>query len=157
MSDDSRRVRLERTSRGRLLARNERGATLALGMGEDSDFTPVELLLVAIAGCSAIDVDLITGKRSAPEEFVVDASGVKIRDQQGSRLVELAIDFGVLFPDTDGGRAAESVLERAIVASHDRLCTVTRTVEVGSPVTSSLRGERVAGPEPAPVSDGPTA
>ena len=49
------------------------------------------------------------------------------------------------------------MLERAIVASHDRLCTVTRTVEVGSPVTSSLRGERVAGPEPAPVSDGPTA
>ena len=33
--------------RHRLVARNERGATLALGMGEDGDFTPVELLLVA--------------------------------------------------------------------------------------------------------------
>ncbi len=147
MSDAARRVRLERTSRGRLLARNERGATMAIGMGEDSDFTPVELLLVAIAGCSAIDVDLITGKRSAPEEFVVDASGVKVRDAEGNRLVELAIDFAVRFPDTDGGRAAESVLARAISASHDRLCTVTRTVEVGSPVTSSLRGEHVAGPD----------
>ncbi len=154
MSDDARRVRLERTSRGRLLARNERGAALAIGMGEDSDFTPVELLLVAIAGCSAIDVDLITGKRSAPEDFVVDASGVKIRDQHGTRLVELAIDFDIRFPDTDGGRAAESVLERAVVASHDRLCTVTRTVEVGSPVTSSLRGTPVAGPASAPGSDG---
>ncbi|GAA3703124.1 OsmC family protein [Microlunatus aurantiacus] len=155
MSDAVRRVRLERTSRGRLLARNERGATMAIGMGEDSDFTPVELLLVAIAGCSAIDVDLITGKRSAPDEFVVDASGVKIRDQEGNRLVELAVDFRVRFPDTDGGRAAESVLERAITASHDRLCTVTRTVEVGTPVTSSLRGERVAGPSATPEPDGP--
>lgn len=153
MSDAARRVRLERTSKGRLLARNERGATMALGMGEDSDFTPVELLLVAIAGCSAIDVDLITGKRSAPEEFVVAASGVKIRDAEGNRLVDLAIDFTVRFPDTDGGRAAEAVLERAISASHDRLCTVTRTVEVGTAVTSTLGGERIAGPEPALATD----
>jgi putative redox protein len=147
MSDEMRRVSLKRTSRGRLLARNERGATLAVGMGEDVDFTPVELLLVAIAGCTAIDVDLITGKRSAPEELAIDASGVKIRDQHGIRLVQMGIDFEVRFPDTDAGRAAEDVLERAIVASHDRICTVTRTVEVASPVTVSLRGNRVAGPD----------
>ena len=120
-------------------------------MGEDCDFTPVELLLVAIAGCTAIDVDLITGKRSAPEAFAVDASAVKIRDQQGIRLVELGVDFTVRFPDTDAGRAAEDVLQRAIVASHDRICTVTRTVEVASPVTARLRGEHVAGPpQPSP-------
>ena len=151
MSEAIRRVSLERTSHGRLLARNERGATMAVGMGEDSDFTPVELLLVAIAGCTAIDVDLITGKRSAPEDFAVDASGVKIRDEHGIRMVDLAVDFQVRFPDNDAGRAAEAVLERAIAASHDRICTVTRTVEVGSPVTTSLRGTRVAGPRPEPV------
>ena len=147
MSDGLRRVSLERTSRGRLLARNERGSSLAVGMGEDCDFTPVELLLVAIAGCTAIDVDLITSKRSAPEEFSVDASGVKIRDQHGNRLVELDIDFRVRFTDSEAGRAAEDVLQRALVASHDRLCTVTRTVSVESPVTARLRGERIAGPE----------
>jgi putative redox protein len=154
VSDAIRRVSLERTSHGRLLARNERGATMAVGMGEDSDFTPVELLLVAIAGCTAIDVDLIVGKRSAPDELAVEATGVKIRDDRGSRIVDLAVVFRVRFPDTDGGRAAEAVLERAITASHDRICTVTRTVEVGSPVTASLRGTRVAGPrlvdEPEP-------
>ena len=149
VSEGLRRVHLERTSKGRLLARNERGATLAVGMGEDSDFTPVELLLVAIAGCTAIDVDLITGKRSSPEEFAVEAAGVKIRDQQGSRLVDLVVDFRVRFPDTDGGQAAESVLERAIAASHDRICTVTRTVEVASPVAARLRGELIAGPQQA--------
>jgi putative redox protein len=150
MSDGLRRVSLERTSKGRMLAHNERGSSLAIGMGEDCDFTPVELLLVAIAGCTAIDVDLITGKRSAPEDFTIDASGVKIRDQHGNRLVELGLDFRVRFPDTDAGRAAEDVLARAIEASHDRLCTVTRTVEVASPVTAKLRGERLAGPQQAP-------
>ena len=149
MSDNQRRVSLERTGRGRLLARNERGATLAVGMGEDDDFTPVELLLVAIAGCTAIDVDLITGKRSEPDEFALDASGVKTRDQFGSRLVDLAVDFRVRFPDNTAGRAAEAVLVRAITASHDRICTVTRTVEVGSPVTARLHGEHVAGPDAA--------
>ncbi|MDN5804918.1 MAG: OsmC family protein, partial [Microlunatus sp.] len=117
MNDGLRRVSLERTSKGRFLARNTRGARLAVGTGEDSDFTPVELLLVAIAGCSAVDVDLITGKRSAPEEFRVDATGVKIRDQHGSRMVDLGTDFTIRFPDTEAGRAAEAVLERAIIAS----------------------------------------
>src|SRR5690349_2007096 len=133
MSDGLRRVSLERTSRGRLLARNERGSTLAIGMGEDCDFTPVELLLAAIAGCSAIDVDLITGKRSAPEEFEVEASGVKIRDQHGNRLVELGIDFRVRFPDTDARRAAADVLARASIASQDRLRAVGRTLDGGTP------------------------
>ncbi len=150
MSDGLRQVSLERTSKGRLVARNERGATLALGMGEDGDFTPVELLLVAIAGCTAIDVDLITGKRSAPEEFRVDASGVKIRDQHGNRMVELGLDFQVRFSDDDAGQAAEAVLQRALEAAHDRLCTVSRTVELASPVTVNLRGKRVSGPQQAP-------
>jgi putative redox protein len=145
-----RQVELHREGHARFRATNVRGGELTLGSGEDSDFTPVELLLVAIAGCTAIDVDLITGKRSAPEQFEVDASGVKIRDEHGIRMVDLAVDFRVRFPDTDAGRAAEAVLERAITASHDRICTVTRTVEVGSPVTASLRGTRVAGPEPVP-------
>ncbi len=59
----------------------------------------------------------------------------------------------VRFPDTDGGRAAEAVLERAVGASHDRLCTVTRTVEVGTAVTSTLRGALIAGPQVAPATD----
>ena len=75
----------------------------------------------------------------------------------GIRIVDLAVDFRVRFPDTDGGRAAEAVLERAITASHDRICTVTRTVEVGSPVTASLRGTRVAGPRPVDEPEPPRA
>ena len=64
----------------------------------------------------------------------------------GSRLVDLAVDFRIRFPDSEAGRAAEAVLVRAITASHDRICTVTRTVEVASPVTARLHGEHIAGP-----------
>ena len=143
--DSHRRVHLTRTGPLRLRATNSRGTTLDVGSGSDAEFTPVELLLVALAGCSAIDVDAITGKRSAPERFDVVADGEKVRDGDGNHLTEITLDFDVVFPDTDEGRAAEAVLARAVTMSHDRLCTVSRTVELGTPVRPLLRGQAVPG------------
>lgn len=148
MSEDSaRRVDLVRTGPLRLRATNSRGATLDLGSGDDADFTPVELLLVALAGCSAIDVDAITGKRAEPERFGVMAQAQKVRDADGNHLSDIRLDFTVDFPATPGGAAAEAVLRRAIEMSHDRLCTVSRTVELGTPVQPRLRGTDLTGPE----------
>ena len=70
MSDETpdpnlRGIDLTRIGEARYKATNGRGGVLPIGAGGDPDFTPVELLLAAIAGCSAIDVDLITGKRAA--------------------------------------------------------------------------------------------
>ena len=113
----------------------------------DGEFTPVELLLVAIAGCTAMDVDAITVKRSRPLRFQVGYSGRSTRNKHGNHVTDIAVDFDVDFPDTEGGRAASDVLE-AIRKSHDRLCTVTRTVELKTPVDSRLRGESTA-PEQA--------
>nr|WP_294693749.1 OsmC family protein [uncultured Friedmanniella sp.] len=124
-------------------ATNSRGTTLDLGSGDDAEFTPVELLLVALAGCSAIDVDAITGKRSEPERFDVTAEADKVRDGDGNHLTGISLDFDVSFPDTEQGRAAEAVLARAVTMSHDRLCTVSRTVELGTPVRPMLRGQAV--------------
>jgi putative redox protein len=129
-----RTVALARTGKGRFEATNARGGVLAVGDGEDADFTPVELLLTAIAGCSAIDVDLITGKRAEAERFAVRAEGYKIRDQLGNRLADLRLVFDVAFPEGEGGDAARAVLQDAIEKSRDRLCTVSRTVAVASPV-----------------------
>ena len=142
---DVRRVEISRTGPLRFRATNSRGTTLDFGTGDDADFTPVELLLVALAGCSAIDVDAITGKRAEPEQFDVVATGTKVRDGDGNHLVGLTLDFGVHFPDTEAGVAAESVLRRAVEMSHDRLCTVSRTVELGTPVQPRLRGADLGG------------
>lgn len=135
MTDDTERsIALSRTGKAHFRATNLRGGTLDFGEGADSDFTPVELLLVAIAGCSAIDVDYLTGKRVDPETFTVTARADKIRDDLGNRLTDIRVSFDVTFPaGPDGDRAAE-ILPRSIAQSHDRLCTVTRTVVVGTPV-----------------------
>jgi putative redox protein len=138
--DPHRRVDLTWTGPLRLQATNSRGTTLDLGSGDTADFTPVELLLVALAGCSAVDVDAITGKRSEPAQFDVVAEADKVRDADGNHLTGITLDFRIAFPDNDAGRAAEAVLARSVAMSHDRLCTVSRTVELGTPVTPLLRG-----------------
>ncbi len=132
--DTLRSIELTRIGEGRYKATNRRGGALPVGSGEDPDFTPVELLLAAIAGCSAIDVDLITGKRATPTSFDVHAEGDKIRDDDGNHMVNLKLVFDVVFGDDEAGDAARSVLQRAIEQSRDRLCTVSRTVALPSPV-----------------------
>jgi uncharacterized OsmC-like protein len=132
-----RSIEMTRLEKGRYEATNSRGGRLALG-GPGEEFSPVELLLVAIAGCSAIDVDFIVAKRAEPTRLDVRMSGEKIRDEQGNRLTNLVLSFDVEFPDDEGGRAAYDVLPRAVQQSHDRLCTVSRTVEVGTPVEARI-------------------
>jgi len=135
MSEETHRnVSLTRTSRGHYEAVNPRGGRLHFGSGDDESFTPVELLLTAIAGCSAIDVDFITSKRSEPARFELRMTADKVRDEQGNHLTDLVLTFDVAFPEDEAGAAAASVLESAVNASHDRLCTVSRTVEIATPV-----------------------
>lgn len=133
-SDTLRQIDLTKMGEGRYRATNRRGGVLPIGSGGDPDFTPVELLLAAIAGCSAIDVDLITGKRAEATSFHVQAQGDKIRDDQGNRMVDLKVTFEVRFPEGEEGDRAREALPRSIAQSRDRLCTVSRTVQVGTAV-----------------------
>jgi putative redox protein len=129
-----RSIDLTRTGEGKYQATNRRGGVLPVGSGDGGDFTPVELLLVAIAGCSAIDVDLITGKRATAEKFDVRTEGHKVRDEQGNHLVGLKVTFDVTFPEGEGGDRAREMLPRALQQTRDRLCSVGRTVAIGEPI-----------------------
>jgi uncharacterized OsmC-like protein len=48
------------------------------------------------------------------------------------------VTFHVEFPEGPEGDRARAILPRAVRLSHDRLCTVSRTVERGTPVTSTI-------------------
>lgn len=105
MTDTHRSIDLERTGPNALRATNARGTTLDLGDGSTDEFTPVELLLVALGGCSAL-------------------TGDKIRDEHGSRLVNLQVTLDIALPEGEAGDAARAILDR--------------TVEVGTPVQLTL-------------------
>lgn len=129
-----RSIDLTRIGEGRYKATNARGGLVPIGSGHDPDFSPVELLLAGLAGCSAIDVDLITGKRADPVSFDVRADGVKVRDEQGNHMTDFRVTFDVRFPASDEGDAARAVLQRSIDQTRDRLCSVGRTIALGAPV-----------------------
>ena len=69
MTTDSahRSVRLERIENSRYVVTNDRGGQISIGKGEGTDFTPVDLLLAGIGGCTAVDVDILTSRRAEPE------------------------------------------------------------------------------------------
>ena len=136
--DSHRSVTITRTSAGRYTAINGRGGLLDFGTGDVDDFTPVELFLTAIGGCTAVDVDILTTRRAEPESFVVQVDGDKVRDDDGNRMEELSVTFRVRFPEGEGGDAARALLPDAMQRSHDRLCTVSRTVELGTPVATRI-------------------
>jgi putative redox protein len=137
-ADSHRTVTINRTSAARFTAVNGRGGTLDFGTGDVEDFTPVELLLAAIGGCTAVDVDVFTTRRAEPESFVVEVVGDKVRDAGGNRMEELSVTFRLRFPPGEGGDAARALLPEAVKRSHDRLCTVSRTVELGTPVATRI-------------------
>jgi uncharacterized OsmC-like protein len=133
-----RTVDIERTAPSTYLARNARGGELRVSATGDADFTPVELLLVALGACSAVDVDTVTARRAEPGRFTVRVEADKVRVDGASALQDISVTFDVRFPEGADGDAARSVLPRALQVSHDRSCTVSRTVEAGTPVAVRL-------------------
>ena len=131
---ETRRVDVERVGPSRFALVNSRGTRISIGTSDGDDFTPVELLLGAIGGCSAIDVDILTTRRSEPTSFTATVTGRKIRNDDGNQLDDIELTFRVAFPPGDAGDAARDVLPKAVQRSHDQLCTVSRTVELGAEV-----------------------
>lgn len=139
MSQNSlRTVNLNRVSELRFTATNSRGVTINIGSQNNDEFAPVELLLAAIGSCTALDVDYATMRHADPTDFSVTVSGNKVSDENGNRVTDLTVSFHVTFPEGADGDAARAILPRAAKLSHDKLCTVSRTVETGTPVTSII-------------------
>ena len=134
MTDTHRWIALDRTEPGVFVARNARGGELRVSGDDGATFTPVELLLVALAACTAADVDAVTRRRAEPEDLTVRVDAHKARDDVGNVLRDIEVTFTVTFPEGEAGDAARAALPRAVQASHDRTCTVSRTVERGTPV-----------------------
>jgi putative redox protein len=132
-----RSVTIERLEEGVYLARNPRGDELRFGTKASDAFSPVELLLAAIAGCSAVDVDVVTGRRSPAETFSARVDADVARDA-GNILRDIQLSFEITFPEGEAGDAAREILPRVAKTSHDRTCTVSRTIEAGTPIAVKI-------------------
>lgn len=135
-STSHRTVTVTRDSSGVLTVRTVRGGTLTIGTGDGDELTPTELLLAALGSCTAVDVDTLTSRRAEPDHFEVRVDAEKVRDADGNRLTDVRVTFRVSFPEGPKGDAARALLPEAVRRSHHRLCTVGRTIELATPVTT---------------------
>ena len=133
-----RSISVERVAAGRFAAVNQRGGKVLFGTGGSEEFTPVELLLAALGGCTAIDVDILTSRRAEPESFEIEVDADKVRDQGGNHLANVEITYRISFPSGADGDNARAILGDAVRQSHDRLCTVGRTVEMPTMITTHI-------------------
>ena len=138
MDSTHRNLSIERVAAGQFAAVNSRGGRIVLGTGGGEEFTPTELLMVAIGGCTAIDIDILTSRRSEPETFEITVDADKVRDEGGNRLTNIEITYRVTFPAGEAGDKARAILPDAVRQSHNRLCTVGRTVELATPIATKI-------------------
>jgi uncharacterized OsmC-like protein len=135
MTDTStRRVTIIRESLGSYLATNDKGATLRFGASTEDTLSPVELLLAAVAGCSGMDLDYVTSRRAEPLRFDAVSEAEYIKDDTGNILKDIKVTFTLAFPEGEDGDRARDRIESALQSSHDRTCTVSRTIEQGTTV-----------------------
>ncbi len=64
--------------------------------------------------------------------------GEKVRDEGGNHVTDIVVTFEVSFPDTPGGDEARAILPDIVRKSHERLCSVGRTVELATPIETRI-------------------
>jgi uncharacterized OsmC-like protein len=128
-------VRVERTDDGGFVARNDRGAQVAIGgSDEEGVFTPVELLLAALGGCEIVTVEPLTADRG--HRLVRLATTVEAEKVAPTRLGKITVTYDVELPpgDEDGAKIFADVAHRV----HDNHCTVGRALREVTPTEQVL-------------------
>ena len=110
--------------------------------GHNGGMRPMQLLLTAVGGCSAIDVITILKKqRQDIHSFEVDVDGdsVKTDDHSVYKTIEIAFKMTGTIDPEKARRAAE--------LSFTKYCSVSKALEFSSEITYSLyvNGEKVKG------------
>ncbi|MCO5967039.1 OsmC family protein [Actinoallomurus soli] len=123
-------VRVERTDDGGFVARNDRGAEVAVGgSDEDGVFTPVELLLAALGGCEIVTVEPLTAKRG--HRLVRLAARVEAEKVAPTKLGTITVTYDVEFPEGDD--KAPQIFTEVAHRVHENHCTVGRALREGTP------------------------
>lgn len=117
---------------------NEQGNTLLMDGSEDigghgKGMRPMQLLLAAVGGCSAIDVILVLKKQKQTiTAFEVEVDGEREKIEEYSLFRDICLHFKIA-GDVDYEKA-----ERAIKLSLDKYCSVSKTLEPTANITYKL-------------------
>jgi putative redox protein len=114
------------------------GFTVALGAepavgGENDGFRPSELILVGLAGCTAMDViSILEKKRQQVSAFEVKAHGERAPSHP-MKFTSFLVEYVVTGKDIDS-----AAVERAVELSETKYCTVMATLRAAGPIERKI-------------------
>jgi putative redox protein len=101
--------------------------------GNHAGARPMELLLISLASCSAIDIILILKKQKQKlDTFDISVEGKRREDQIPAVFKEIHIHY------TLKGELQEEKVSRAIELSMDKYCSVTAMLRPNVEITTSF-------------------
>lgn len=109
--------------------------------GTRSGLSPMELVLVGLAGCTAMDVASIMAKKRQPLTNLQVKVEAERADQHPKVYTKIHIEYIAYGEGID-----EQALARAIALSEDKYCSVQAMLRHSAEITSSYRIE--SGPNP---------
>ena len=101
------------------------GAQIVVDSASEQGQSPMQLLLMALAACMAIDVRIILEKSRVPVDTLeVEAVGVRA-EEVPKRFVSVRLTYKLGGP----GPAHQAKLDRAIELSREKYCSVLHTLD----------------------------
>ena len=119
----------------RMNAMNEDGNSVQMDGANDiggssSGFSPMQMLLAAVGGCSAIDIILILKKQKQNiESFEVEVEGEREKIEDYSLFRNICLHFKLK------GKLEKEKVERAVKLSLEKYCSVSKTLEPTAKIT----------------------
>lgn len=121
-----------------MVGSDSNGHSIAIGRSPDPQFSwagikPSDLLLMAVAACSAYDVvEILTKQREPLEDLKVSCTGEQINEPPYTfTCVHLVYEVN--------GEVNPERLDRAIRLSEDKYCSVISTLRTGVQITSEFK------------------
>jgi len=117
------------------LAENKAGETVLIGKYKDGEpgISPMEMLLMSLAGCTAIDViDILKKKRQLPSAFKIKVLGNQRTDVYPKVYTEFQIEYFLW-----GDSLEAKDVEQAIQLSEEKYCSVGATLAKAAPIRST--------------------
>lgn len=122
----------------RMEAVNEAGNTIQMDAGpadggHDLGFRPMQLLLAAFGGCSAIDVISILRKQREPlQDLKISVTGERDKNAMPALYTEAHVHFKLY------GNINPEKAQKAVALSVEKYCSVAKTLEKTATVTFSV-------------------
>ena len=131
------KIEINRVAGAHFEAKNESGNTIQMDGpemlgGENKGFRPMETVLAALAGCSAMDILLVMQKKRQPLE------GLKVSVEAERADAVPAVFTKIHLHYEGGGDIEEAKLKKAVELSVEKYCSVAHMLAPTVEITHSF-------------------